>query len=537
MKNIYLFLVIVLSAPYLRAQNPTKIEFNEAVPIWHRIMVDTTFIPLVGQPNFNKYNSLSPISIHRHENHIYLMASSKERRTLYDYGFVLDKLDKDTGHLLWSHHNTQYIDGHNDFYHNLYFDGDKIEMVGVVKEEVELFSSYKALNKQTGILDRYTKSSWVLPSFYNRYFNGLVYVNDSLFINTYSVGEQIGSSESYNYGVNTEVYDRNMTLLNNVRFLFDFENLGPFSIDQPNFTRRLNKNTLVSLAYKDRFDSWDNLGTKMMWVDISDPFKIDNFRLKDYTDLVPGTKETFLNQRFIALNNTIFLSHRYPNFDIQQNVNYLLWLDSIGEIKTFIPVVHHNNHFYTRTHIIHANDDYAYLLADPSSTGRYGYDILKIYNGVDTVSFVSSITTKKNDEEFGAQINAVFEDDYLIFGGFTRYSGERPNTYTGFHCFKASDLGMTFGPVNTNDVIKKYSDFKIYPNPTANTLYLKLDHFTEGAKLLVYNMNGQVVVSDYIKENYNAIDVSNLHVGMYYLKVIDGKGEQIGEVKKIVKVE
>jgi len=50
-------------------------------------------------------------------------------------------------------------------------------------------------------------------------------------------------------------------------------------------------------------------------------------------------------------------------------------------------------------------------------------------------------------------------------------------------------------------------------------------------------MNGQVVVSDSIKENYNAIDVSNLYAGMYYLKVIDSKGEQIGEVKKIVKVE
>ncbi|MEZ5048909.1 MAG: hypothetical protein R2766_04590 [Saprospiraceae bacterium] len=60
------------------------------------------------------------------------------------------------------------------------------------------------------------------------------------------------------------------------------------------------------------------------------------------------------------------------------------------------------------------------FVAYPSSTGRNGFDIIKIYNESDSVEFVSSLTTLDQGAGVGTQVNAVYEDGYVIFGGLTK---------------------------------------------------------------------------------------------------------------------
>ncbi|MEZ4909154.1 MAG: hypothetical protein R2771_16265 [Saprospiraceae bacterium] len=85
----------------------------------------------------------------------------------------------------------------------------------------------------------------------------------------------------------------------------------------------------MSLAYKDRYDTWyENKGMQMMWTDISDPRDIHIKKIVEFKDIVPNTMESFVLQRFSSINNTIYLGHRYPNFDIEEFCAYILWLDS-----------------------------------------------------------------------------------------------------------------------------------------------------------------------------------------------------------------
>jgi hypothetical protein len=526
----------------LIGQETIAIKFNEAEPIWVHTMVDTTFVPVAGQEYFTKYSSLSPHSIHRDENDIYAMAVCLEKRSLDDYGFVLDKIDIKTGQKSWSHHNTPYNYGQKDIYHNLYFYNNKIEMVGAVQtEDFREYASYKIMDKQSGQLQKYVKSSKILPGIYTRYFTGYVLESDSILLNAYTLGSDDGTIENpaYKYGINAEVYDKNMLNMTNARNLFDFDTLGPFSIDQPNYTLRLNKNTLISLAYKDRYESWDNLGTKMMWTDISDPFHIKTKQIKDYTKIVPGTKENFRLQRFNAINNTIHLSHYYPNFDIRKNTCYILWLDSMGDIKTFIPIPKYGDHIYQFAEMIYANNNFAYLYAFPSVKNIYGFDIIRINHGIDTIQYIASLTSAVEGESFvkNFNIHTLFDDDYLIIGGYTAKEGQGTKTSLKIYCFRASDLGINFEPVSITDTEIIAQDYNVFPNPTHNTLYLKLATPDRNNSVDIYDLHGKCLLSQSLEDIYSSVDVSRLAKGIYLINVTNEKGEKIGKTLKLVKVE
>lgn len=539
MKHYLTLIIIILSLQISVCQETIDITFNEAKPLWVHTMVDTTFVTVPGQNYFTKYTSITPHSIARNQNDIYLLASSSEKQSLDDYGFVLDKIDIHTGDMIWTHHNTSNNGGQKDFYRSLQISDNNIEMVGMVEDTGRnYYASYKKIDINTGKLIKYSKASNALQSFYTSYYTGFILESDSIFLNAYTKGYDVGTLENpiYNYGINAEVYDSEMNLKNSFRHLFDFDTLGVFSIDQSNFTYRLNKNNLISLAYKDRYESWDNLGTKIMWTDISDPNNIKLKQIKDYTDIVPGTKEDFRLQSLNVNNNTIQLSHYYPNFDILQNTCYILWLDSLGEIKTYIPIPKIGNHIYHYANMVYANNDFAYFFMYPSKTGRYGFDITRIDQGQDTIKILSSVTTNANDLEFGSQVFALFEDDYLIFGGLVKKMGQQTKSRNMLHCFKASDLGINFEPVSSKDYVPITGIFKIFPNPTSNTLYLKLEDQLSQANVEIFDLNGKLVKKEVIKDNYNQIDISILNNGVYLVKVVNSKNEQIGKIEKLIKI-
>lgn len=534
-----ILLIFSLGYTTLFSQETIDVRFNEANPIWVHTMVDTSFIPISNQEFFTKFSSLQPHLAQREKDYIYLMATCFEKQSLDDFGFVLDKIDIRTGNKIWSHYNTPYNQGQKDIYHNLYFIDENIEMVGAVEDsEEKYYCSHKIIDTKTGGLLKYNRSPKLLPEFYTRYFAGHVISSDSLLLNAFTIGDDIGSLENpkYTYGINIELYDKNMLNLNETRNLFDFDTLGPFSVDQPNYTLRLNRTTLISLAYKDRYESWDNLGTKMMWTDISNPFSIKTIRIRDFKDIVPATKQSFTLQRFNAINNTIHLSHNYPNFDIQKNTCYILWLDSVGEIKSFITIPKYGEHIYQFADMFYANDKFAYLFAFPSVTKKQGFDIIRIDSGKDSINFVSSLTVKNEGEEFGTLIHSLYEDGYLIFGGLVKKVGQESKSSTKFFCFKAADLGIDFDPVATSEFESK-EEFSIFPNPTSNTLFLKLTNLPRNSRIAIYNQIGKLVFTENLDQVFNYIDISSLNKGVYYINLTDVKGEKIGKTEKIVKVE
>ena len=71
--------------------------------------------------------------------------------------------------------------------------------------------------------------------------------------------------------------------------------------------------------------------------------------------------------------------------------------------------------------------------------------------------------------------------------------------------------------------------FLIYPNPINDLLYISLN---EPADYLLINLNGQILKKGKIKENENTLNVSNLPIGLYFLKIRTDKG---GVTSKLIK--
>ncbi len=500
-------------------------------------MVDTTFIPTPNQVALNKYRSLIPEIIDIDGNNVYILGTCDSYEIFKEGGFVMDKLDIHTGKRFWSHHNTPYNGGHLDLYHNLSFaTKGKIEMVGAEDDGVKklIYPVYKAIDSETGKLLKYKRTNIELIRIYSRYYTGWVIHPDSIYVNAYTIGEAI-DLDFADYGMNIDMLDKDMQSISHTRHLFDFTDLGLVSVDQTNYTKLLNKNTLIALAYRDRYESIENLGTKIMWVDISDSRNVKLKQIRDYADIVPGTQRTPLLQSFNTINNTICLTHNYYNRDIERYIGYILWLDSLGDIKTFVPIPKRDNHFYELTDMFYANDTFAYLFAYPSSTGRAGCDIIRIETGIDTCRFISSITATNADENFGTLARALYNQEYLLIGGRTSKKNQALKTAFKTYCFRTSDLGLDFKLTTTKDTEVSEASFSIFPNPVANTLYLKYTD-TYG-KMDILDINGRVVHQSSLNQNYNIIDIANLNAGIYYVRVTGQLGVQIGKTEKLIKIE
>ncbi|MEM8892130.1 MAG: T9SS type A sorting domain-containing protein, partial [Bacteroidota bacterium] len=63
----------------------------------------------------------------------------------------------------------------------------------------------------------------------------------------------------------------------------------------------------------------------------------------------------------------------------------------------------------------------------------------------------------------------------------------------------------------------------LYPNPVKDLLHIQTDHSIN--KLLVYNTNGQLVISK--EDAFEKINVSQLAKGLYLMQVYTEEGEII----------
>lgn len=540
-QTIIIIYFLIVSSNTLFSQETIDIKFNEAIPVWVHTVIDSTIFQVPGQEEFTKYSSVYPHLVQRKDHDLYVMSVSLEKQTIKDYGFVMDKLNLNTGEVQWSYFNTKYAGGDEDLYHGINFtDQGNIELCGVLTDSLNnFFISHKIIDAGSGQLLQHEVSAESIWTPDLRYRRCYVIEPESLYLSAFSIGEDVGTLEKpvYNYGLNLETYDDQLNLIHTDRHLFDFDTLGAFSIDQSNFTHRLNSNTLVSIAYKDRYESWENLGTKILWVDISDPFDVKTIRIKEFSDILPGTKSSFLLQRFKTMNNTIHLSFYYPNFDIQKYTCYILWLDEEGNIKTFIPIPKHGEHIYELCDMIYADDRMAYFLATPSMTGKPGFDILQINHGVDSVRYISSLTSVEDDESLkNFFIQQAYEDGYFIMGGYATKVGQGTKTALKIYCFKTDDLGIDFQTSSDNELSTENKIFSVFPNPTTGNAYIKCDHCGNHTIKLM-DQFGRIVHTQTTGTQFTQIDLSHVENGIYFLQLLDEKDLNIPGNYKIIKLK
>ncbi|MCT4629593.1 YCF48-related protein [Winogradskyella sp.] len=91
------------------------------------------------------------------------------------------------------------------------------------------------------------------------------------------------------------------------------------------------------------------------------------------------------------------------------------------------------------------------------------------------------------------------------------------------------DIGQTLSNENFESNENKFS---IYPNPTADKLYIK-EINTRVSNATIYNLNGQKIKSFSLSENTDSIDISELENGIYFLHI--ESNSQLVAVHRIVK--
>lgn len=86
-----------------------------------------------------------------------------------------------------------------------------------------------------------------------------------------------------------------------------------------------------------------------------------------------------------------------------------------------------------------------------------------------------------------------------------------------------------------NPEISNTQSLKIFPNPTVDYLNVSCNNAIANSSILIFNTNGQLLLSMKLKTNYERISISCLSKGMYFVQQIDKNGSIIARLKFVKK--
>ncbi len=91
----------------------------------------------------------------------------------------------------------------------------------------------------------------------------------------------------------------------------------------------------------------------------------------------------------------------------------------------------------------------------------------------------------------------------------------------------AKYLSAIYTGVNEN--ISTENVIKIYPNPA--TTQINVSGITENCYIIIYNIEGQIVLDTFLKSNHAGINVSKFNNGMYFYNVMNLNGNSVAKGK------
>lgn len=169
----------------------------------------------------------------------------------------------------------------------------------------------------------------------------------------------------------------------------------------------------------------------------------------------------------------------------------------------------------------------SYLISGPNSISRSnipiqideGTSIGRVFSSAELLSNYSGMITFHYLE---GDLNGVSEEDLVLelknedLTWTTYDSTINPNNNTVSYnfsevAFKAITASDIYSTLNVDNPVVDGS-ITVYPNPTAERLYIKSKNIT---KITLYNVQGQEVLTS----TQNQLNMSNLNIGIYILKV------------------
>lgn len=113
---------------------------------------------------------------------------------------------------------------------------------------------------------------------------------------------------------------------------------------------------------------------------------------------------------------------------------------------------------------------------------------------------------------------------------FSSYSFVDENAYKGFSYYRLMqvdfDKKYRYSLIATikidTTVVEKNGDISVYPNPTKDELWIKMENETKEVEMQIYNFAGQNMFNAKLNKNLQKLNISAYPVGMYII-IIDDK--------------
>lgn len=530
-----------------------KIDFVEADPIWVYQVVDTNFYISSSNPNITKYNASYPFQILRRNDDLFLYSKGIAANG-DSYGYMLEKMNIQNGELIWSFYNTFYNnDSCQEVYNSILFDNDlNIELLGAKRASIppsnpDLFTmwdlgfdgSYLSIRSHdfsNGDLLKLIEGSDSLE-FHGTLIQQFQSKNEQFWIMPNAIIDT-NTPNLIQHGFEFYNVENDLTISQNSPFdtvLYQTDDeLTPMSIESHMPLLQIDSSIFVGIVFQDRYDP-AIFKSQIIWMEVSHDNKVNVLKRLNIEDIIPWTFQTLVFSRFQTNNDQIYFNHIYFNDVYQKYMAYMLWLDKEGHVKNMISEPIYDNHIYQFLRVIHANNENSICMGLPSKTGRNGVDFIRIKANSDSLEYISSLTSVKNDESFtnNMTIYQLFDDGKFILGSQTsRTNTEIEKSWSTYYCFQAEDLKIDFIDEQNSVVL---NDWKIFPNPVSNELYLNLGELDgQSFEILIINENGLIIkrkISDSSK--IRSINVRDIKSGKYFV-VIKNSGNTLFKTKKIL---
>ncbi len=138
-----------------------------------------------------------------------------------------------------------------------------------------------------------------------------------------------------------------------------------------------------------------------------------------------------------------------------------------------------------------------------------------------------------NIENFFLNASQTSDGGYIAVGNFIDLNNRQDGHFDDILVVKTDSMGCV--RTDCDDLVyvstNEHSDSEnksilLYPNPTKNTLSIKLPTPPNNTKALIFNTLGHLVQKETLVTKESSVDVSTLKSGIYFLKInLDGKEE------------
>lgn len=541
MKQVLIFalLLLLFNNTSKGQNNPQKIEFINVQPEWSLITVDTNFIPSPLDRFPTKYYNRIINDIKLAGNNLIIQESSFSKGPTFGAsGALIHSVDKETGNLNWTHHWNEYTGVNNRE------DYKGFELV-TDSEDVSLVLG-SCRDNDTTSFNNFSLSFYCQPS-----IRTLNLADGSLISHLYNyedsilqgIGGVLWSKVALNdnkqrfFTVKGQDLETDTTIINKITimpldgdnhfepdyvFEYKYQTTVPSSIPGRNFVPFLfqaDPNTLVLFFGDNEINDYVNSpkNLRIVWVDISDKYNIQIKAEREVRDLLyfPQVNSALPTYNFFGFEGGFVLGQPLPD-ENGKRFTYLRWFDADGNLKasidkliigneqflTFMPIEVYNGKLFLVTVLALSQTPLKYALISVDQNGAVtkvkdlDYKIPQGYRKVE-------LTNLAEMDEDG--------NIYLCFLCNERSSDDIDYYYIQYVKFDAAKLGIS---TSTADVT--FSDFKLIPNPSSNSIQLTNINDVSG-KITIYTTLGENI-SHLVILSGDRIDISNLPAGLYFLQ-------------------